>query len=103
MQMLVKVIIIKILKCTFQVPQSNISQGILPDSPYERVVGSFPYLPLHTVLPCERHAFQSKQLPPTSFFPPSSWNIAENPLTVYTHAMAFTFKPETQIEIFLPI
>ena len=42
MQMLVKVIIIKILKSTFQEPQSNISQGILPDSPYERVVGSFP-------------------------------------------------------------
>lgn len=103
MQMLIKVIIIKILKCTFQEPQSKISQGILPDSPDERVVASFPYLPLHTVLPCERHVFQSKQLPPTSFFRPSSSNILENPLTVYTHAMAFTFKPETQIDIFLPI
>ena len=103
MQMLIKVIIIKILKCTFQEPQSKISQGMLPDSPNESVVALFAYVPLHAVLPCERHAFQSKQLPPTSFFPPSSSNMLENPLTVYTHAIAFTFKPETQIEIFLLI
>ena len=104
MQMLIKVIIIKILKiCTFQEPQSKISQGMLLDSSNERVVASFPYLPVHAVLPCETQAFRSKQLVPTSIFSPSSSYSLENPLTLYTHAMAFTFKPETQSEIFLPI